>query len=56
MTLHELLGESSIGNEADSLTNVEYDKICNEEINHAIKEILQSYTEALRDASKYYIR
>ncbi len=56
MTLDDLINESTSGKPIDSFTNEEYKKVSTEETDPEIKEILKDYSNAIKDASNYYVR
>lgn len=56
MTLEDLINESTSGKSVNSLTNDEYKKVSSEETDPEIKEILKDYSNAIKDASNYFIR
>jgi 2,4-dienoyl-CoA reductase-like NADH-dependent reductase (Old Yellow Enzyme family) len=56
VTLDDLISESTSGRQIDSFTNEEYKKVSTEETDPEIKEILKDYSNAIKDASNYFVR
>lgn len=54
--LNDLVNESASGKSVNSLTNDEYKKVSTEETDPEIKEILKDYSNAIKDASNYFVR
>lgn len=56
MSLRDLMGKKITSKKIDSPTNDDYKRICLEKGNNEIKEIMLSYTEAMKEAGKIFVK